>query len=347
MTTAIHTDARYAAHTMSSHVERAERLQAIEEALDASGLRDDLVALSSRTASEAELTAIHRPQHIAMLKQLSGRGNYDIDPDTYVTADSWDAAVVASGSTISLVEAVVNGDCDNGFALVRPPGHHATIGQAMGFCLVNNIAAAARYSINALKLERVAIVDFDVHHGNGTQDIFYSDPAVLFCSTHAAPFYPGTGAVNEMGREEGAGATLNVPLPYGLGDQGYAYVFSEIIAPALRIWKPQLILVSAGYDAHWSDPLGPMTLSVSGFSHLTQMLYDLATELCAGRLVMVLEGGYNLEALGAAVVAALRVLLGRDPGPDPLGAITAREPSIESVVAALKRNHPLFRQQEV
>jgi acetoin utilization deacetylase AcuC-like enzyme len=215
----------------------------------------------------------------------------------------------------------------------------------MGFCLINNIAVAARHALNQFGLERVAIVDYDVHHGNGTQAIFYRDGDVLFCSTHAAPFYPGTGDSREMGAGDGIGATLNVPLPFGVGDQGYAQVFTELIIPAVQRWKPQMILVSAGYDGHWNDPLGPMALSVTGYAQLTRMIYDLAGELCDGRLLLVLEGGYNLEALGACVVAALQVLLGRDPGPDPIGIDSGPGTSVNSSITALRRLHPLLAEQ--
>lgn len=342
MSTAILTDPRYAAHTEPGHVERAERLRAIERALKTSDLGDSLLHLAPRPASQAELAAVHTPEHLEAIRRFSQQGGGNLDLDTYVTEESWEAAVFAAGAALRAVEAVIGGECRNAFALVRPPGHHATIDRAMGFCLVNNIAVAARHAIRQLGLERVAIIDYDVHHGNGTQDIFYRDPQVLFCSTHAAPFYPGTGSLREMGAEAGAGTTLNVPLPFGVGDRGYDQIFLQTIIPALRRWHPQLILVSAGYDAHWSDPLGPMTLSVAGYARLTRMLLEVAGDLCDGRLVMVLEGGYNLEALGACVVAALRVLLGRDPGPDPIGSVTAHEPPVGPVVEALRQRHPLL-----
>ncbi len=342
MSTAILTDARYAAHTEPGHVEHAGRLNAIYHALDHSGLRADLLALEPRPASEEELRAAHTPNHVATIKRFSAQGGGNLDLDTYMTSESWLAATLAAGAALRAVDAVCRGECQNAFALVRPPGHHATPSQAMGFCLFNNIAVAAHYALNHCGLERVAIVDYDVHHGNGTQDIFYRDPRVLFCSTHASPFYPGTGSIREIGAEAGLGTTLNVPMPFGVGDQGYDQIFVQAIAPALRRWRPQLLLVSAGYDAHWSDPLGPMTLSVAGYARLTQTLYNLAEELCDGRLALVLEGGYNLEALGACVVAALRVLLGRDPGDDPLGPITAKEPPVAGIIAALRSQHPLL-----
>ncbi len=343
--TVILTDPIFDAHTWHGHVEQAARLEAIRAAIDASGLRAELHQLGPRPVDEAALLAVHTPHLLRIIRQLASYGGGQIDSDTYVTADSWEAAVRAAGCAVGAVEAVISGRAPNAFALVRPPGHHATPNRAMGFCLINNVAVAARYALDHAGYQRVAIVDYDVHHGNGTQDIFYSEPRVLFCSTHAAPFYPGTGSVAEMGDVTRApGATLNIPLPFGVGNAGYALVFEQVIAPALRRFQPQLILVSAGYDAHWSDPLGPMLLSVSGYAQLTQTLIALAEELCHGRIVMVLEGGYNLEALGACVVASLRLLLGYAPGPDPIGEVDAPEPlpEINRLIATLQARHPLL-----
>jgi acetoin utilization deacetylase AcuC-like enzyme len=342
MTTAILTDSRYAAHTNPIHVERKERLDAIEKALDSSGLRENILTLAARSATDDELSVVHFSPHLESLKRKSEEGGGELDPDTYMTPQSWEAAIWAAGGAIRLVEAVVKGECHNGFALLRPPGHHATSKRAMGFCLINNIAVAARYANQNLGVERIAIVDYDVHHGNGTQDIFYDDPKVLYCSTHASPFYPGTGSIEEMGKGDGQGATLNMPLPPGVGDKGYERMFDQVLIPALRSWKPDLILVSAGYDAHWSDPIGPMVLSVTGYERLTAMLYDLANELCQGRIVLMLEGGYNLDALGACTVAALQVLTGTHMEKDPLGVITAPEPDISNVITALLNRHPLL-----
>jgi acetoin utilization deacetylase AcuC-like enzyme len=266
-----------------------------------------------------------------------------LDLDTYTTAGSWEAALLAAGGAIQLVEAIAAGRASNGFALVRPPGHHATPTRSMGFCLFNNIAIAARHALDTLGIERLAIVDYDVHHGNGTQDCFYDEERVLFCSTHASPLYPGTGAEQEVGSGAGYGTTLNLPLAYGVGDAGFARLYDDVVLPALRRFRPQLILVSAGYDGHWDDPLGPLSLSVAGYAALTQRLAELADALCGGRIALVLEGGYSLPALGACVVAALRVLLGRDPGPDPLGAAGGREPDVSALIERTRRTHPLLR----
>jgi acetoin utilization deacetylase AcuC-like enzyme len=344
--TVILTDPSFDGHTWHGHVEQAERLVAIRQALGASNLRNELRHYEVHPALETDLEAVHTSRMLAQVRNLASYGGGQIDADTYVTSESWDTACLAAGATVGAVEAVAGATAHNAFALVRPPGHHATPSRAMGFCLINNIAVAARYARRRLGVGRVAIVDYDVHHGNGTQDIFYDDPSVLFCSTHAAPFYPGTGSVGEMGdRADAPGTTLNVPLPFGTGNRGYKQIFEQVITPALRQFRPELILVSAGFDAHWSDPLGPMVLSVSGFAQLNRALLDLADELCDSRLVMVLEGGYNLDALGACVVASVRQLLGRSPGPDPIGEVDAPEPlpEIERVITILQDRHPLLR----
>jgi len=251
--------------------------------------------------------------------------------------------VRAAGGVLAAAEAVRDGRDRTALCLVRPPGHHASPERGMGFCLFNNVAIAARYAIEKHGLERVMIVDYDVHHGNGTQDCFYDDGQVLFCSTHAWPLYPGTGAIQEVGVESGYGLTLNLPLPHGTGDAGFQRCYEEVIVPAIQSFKPQLLLVSAGYDAHWADPLGPLALSVAGFARLTQRLVTLAEQLCGGRIVLVLEGGYDLQALSAGVLAALHVLLGRDPGHDPLGPANLREPDLSALIGRVLQTHPLFQ----
>lgn len=342
MTTAIITNPAQAAHDEPRHVERAARMRAIERALDASGLRSALMTIAARHATESEIRAVHHPRLIEMLSLSTAQERLWIDGDTYTTSESFIAATLGAGAAIEAVHAVVKRRAQNAFVLSRPPGHHATMMRSMGFCLLNNVAIAARHAIQDLGLSRVAIVDYDVHHGNGTQDIFYDDPHVLFCSTHAAPLFPGTGTEQEIGSGAGHGLTLNVPLPYNTGDQGFAQLYDQIVIPALRRFRPELILVSAGYDAHWNDPLGPLSLSVSGYAALTQRLVDLANELCDGRITLILEGGYNEEALGACVVASLGVLLGRPAEADPLGTAGTREPDLSALIERTCRHHPLL-----
>jgi acetoin utilization deacetylase AcuC-like enzyme len=343
MTTAISTNPSQAVHDEPRHVERAARMRAVDQALDASGLRAQLAVLAPYLADEAAIRAVHHPRLLEMLHLSAAQERLWIDGDTYTTSDSFGAARLAAGAALEAVAAVVEGRASNAFALVRPPGHHATSTRSMGFCLLNNVAIAARYAIQSLGLSRVAVVDYDVHHGNGTQDIFYDDPHVFFCSTHASPLYPGTGQENEVGDGPAVGMTLNLPLPYGTGDQGFARVFDELVIPALRRYEPELIIVSAGYDGHWNDPLGPLALSAAGYAALTQRLTSLAAELCGGRIALALEGGYNEEALGACVVASLRVLLGQPPDEDPLGPAGTREPDVSALIERVRRRHPIFQ----
>jgi len=311
MTTAIINNPLQAMHDEPSHVECAARMDAIMAALDQSGLRADLVELAAVPVSEAQILAVHERRLLEFVRAVASRGPHWLGADTYIMPGSWDAARMAAGAAVTAVEAVVSGQVSNAFVLARPPGHHATPAQPMGFCLLNNIAIAARHALDSLGVERVAIVDFDVHHGNGTQDCFYDDGRVLFCSTHASPLYPATGAMDDVGIEDGYGTTLNLPLPYETGDLGFQELYSQVVLPAVRNFAPQLILVSAGYDAHWDDPLGPLSLSIDGYAALTQRLVALADELCGGKIMLVLEGGYSKLALAGGVIASLRVLLGR------------------------------------
>ncbi|NTV63073.1 MAG: histone deacetylase [Oscillochloris sp.] len=343
MSTVILSDARFSAHTWYGHPECADRLDAIMEAIAVSGLTDDLRSVAPAEAPEKALLAVHTSDLLWRIRHMSSYGGGQIDGDTYVTFDSWEAAVYAAGAAIGAVDAVMSRERHNAFALVRPPGHHATPSRAMGFCLINNIAVAARHALNHYGLRRVAIMDYDVHHGNGTQDAFYDEPQVLFISTHAAPFYPGTGVMSDVGTPGPAsGTTLNIPLPFGVGDSGYAKVFAEIVAPALRRFRPELLLISAGYDAHWKDPLGPMALSTTGYTHLTATLLALADELCDGRVALILEGGYNLDVLGACSIASMRLLLGRDPGPDLLGIPQMPGTNPTPQIEMIRQRHPLF-----
>jgi len=343
MTTAIINNPLQAAHDEPSHVECAARMDAIAAALDNSGLRADLVQLAPQPVSEAQILAVHQRRLVEFVRVAASRGPQWLGADTYILPGSWEAARMAAGAAASAVEAVLTGQVSNAFALIRPPGHHATPSQPMGFCLLNNIAIAARHALDSLGVERVAIVDFDVHHGNGTQDCFYDDGRVLFCSTHAWPLYPGTGAADDVGIEDGYGTTLNLPLPYQTGDVGFQLIYDQVVLSALRRFAPQLILVSAGYDAHWDDPLGPLSLSIDGYAALTQRLAALADELCGGKIVLVLEGGYSPMALAGGVVASLRVLLGRAPGVDPLGPAGQAEPDISLLIRRVRDRHPIFQ----
>jgi acetoin utilization deacetylase AcuC-like enzyme len=235
----------------------------------------------------------------------------------------------------------MKGEVENAFALVRPPGHHAMPDRAMGFCIFNNVAIAAKFALSRFNLKRVLIADFDVHHGNGTQDAFYADPTVLYFSTHQYPFYPGTGWIDETGTGEGGGTTVNFPMAAGWGDEEYLRAFNEVLVPVARRFRPDLILVSAGFDPHWDDQLAMMRVSVSGFARMAMILKELAVELCQGRLVFALEGGYNLRVVASSIKAIFDVLLGNPEIDDPLGkASMARKPEgFDDHINAIKRVH--------
>jgi len=336
-------DPIYLKHDTGSHVENSRRLEAIISRLEQTGLKQRLMPIKPHPATIEELTLVHHESHIAHVKEMAQRGGGWLDMDTVMSAGSYDAALHAAGGVIEAVAAVMGGEADSAFALVRPPGHHATPRQAMGFCLFNNVAIAARYALVKLGLERLVIIDFDVHHGNGTQEAFYDNPNVLYISTHQYPHYPGTGRVEETGRGEGTGTTINIPLPAGCGDAEYEQVFEQIIVPSARRFQPQLVLVSAGYDAHWADQLAMMQLTVTGFARIAGIIKRLADELCHGRLVLSLEGGYNLEALAASVKATFDVLLGETEITDPLGSPphSFTPPDIESLITAVRETHGL------
>jgi acetoin utilization deacetylase AcuC-like enzyme len=336
-------DPIYLKHDTGEHVENAGRLEAIIAHLEETGLGKQLTPLKPRPASAEELALVHTKQHISHLQGIAKKGGGWLDADTVMSPDSYEVALYAAGGTIVATEAVTEGKVNSAFALVRPPGHHATPRRAMGFCLFNNIAIAAAHALAKYKLERTLIIDFDVHHGNGTQEIFYDRPEVMYISTHEYPFYPGTGGVEETGRGPGKGTAINIPLPAGCGDNEYLSVFEQIIVPAARRFKPQLILVSAGYDAHWADGIALMQLSVSGFGEMARVIRDLASELCEGRLVFVLEGGYHFGALAASIKATLDALLGNTASDDPLGPSPrgGAAPKIDRLITAIKEIHSL------
>ena len=312
-------DPVYLEHETGTHVENKDRLTATISLLEESGLRDKIALLPPRAAEIDELTLVHAREHISHVEAQCSQGGGWLDADTVTSPGSYNAALHAAGGVLTAIDEVMTKRVDNAFALVRPPGHHATCWHAMGFCLFNNIAIGAKYALANYNIERILIVDFDVHHGNGTQDTFYADPNVLYFSTHEYPFYPGTGSIDETGAREGEGFTVNVPLIAGWGDEEYKAVFEDVLAPLARRFNPQLVMVSAGYDAHWADGLALMQMSVSGFARLVEILKILADTLCQGKLVFTLEGGYNHEALSSSIAATLDILLGNKDITDPLG----------------------------
>ena len=336
-------DPIYLKHDTGQHPENANRLKAIMRYLERAGPWQQLVPVKPRAATIQELSLVHDRKYISHIQEVADKGGGWLDPDTVVSADSYEVARYAAGGVIKATDTVMTGELDSVFALVRPPGHHAGTQRAMGFCLFNNVAIAAKYALKKYGLERIAIIDFDVHHGNGTQAAFYGNPGVLYISAHQSPHYPGTGSIDEIGDGRARGTTVNVPLPAGCGDSEYQRVFEQVIVPVVTRFKPQLILVSAGYDAHWADELAMMRMTITGFARITRIIKEMASQLCNGRLILSLEGGYNLTVLSSSVKAALDVLVGKTDiedklGPPPYGF---KPPDITSLIERIKEIHNL------
>lgn len=299
----------YMEHDTDGHPERKERLTAILDKIRSEKL--DVEWITPAPATVDQVATIHSPKYIDQVKAVSERGGGFLDVDTVVSRGSYDAALMAAGGAIAAVDAALDGS-EGAFALVRPPGHHAMPHRGMGFCVFNNVAIAAKYAQSKGK-KKVLIVDWDVHHGNGTQAVFYEDKSVLYFSTHQYPHYPGTGRVDEVGYEEGLGTKVNVPLPAGTGDEGYMMAYREILRPVAMEFQPDIVLASAGHDAHKDDPLGGMKMSTSGFGAIAGLVKSIADECCDGMLAVTLEGGYNLEAQAESVVSELRAFQGTVP----------------------------------
>lgn len=335
----LHQDRAQTAHDTGNHPENPGRVAAIVQHLAATGLRSALVDIAEREATAADLLLAHDAALLRLVERAEAAGGAWLDADTVVLPGSAAAARRAVGGALQAVELVLDGALDSAFCADRPPGHHATPRRAMGFCLFNQAAIAARHAIARRGLSRVAIVDFDAHHGNGTQEIFYAAGGVLYCSLHEYPFYPGTGHWRETGAGEGAGATVNLSLPAGSGDAAYLAACDRVLLPVVRRFRPELVIVSAGYDAHLADPLADMAVTAAGYEGMARRLVQLAGDLCAGRLVMVLEGGYRPAALARAVELTLRAMLG-EPAHEapPAGPV---QPAVERLLSAAAALHSL------
>lgn len=330
-------------HTLRGHPESPERLVAISRLLDDEGVLPDLLPIEPQKATREQLLRVHNKELVDTVQKAALSGWGHLDADTYVTGASYEQACLAAGTVCETVRSVVVGEAQNGLALVRPPGHHAETRRVGGFCLFNNVAVGARYAQSDLGLERVLIIDFDVHHGNGTQEVFYSDPSVLFVSLHLyhSFFYPGTGAAGETGTGDGSGANINVPFRPLAGDASYLKAIHDLVWPLARRFQPEMILVSAGYDAHWVDPLASANLSLTGIAALTAEIVQMADELCHGRVVFTLEGGYHPVALSYGVLNTAYALMGHEDIADPLGPSPKPEPDMTDLILQLERLHLL------
>ena len=310
--TGIVRDERYIEHiTDDYHPENPNRLRSIYAMLQQKDMEGFFTEIPPRLATREELEMVHLPSYIDLIASTAGQTARRLDPDTVASPKSYEAACLAVGGVLEAIEAALQGKVDNAFALVRPPGHHAEKNRAMGFCIFNNIALGAKYVMKIHGIERILIIDWDVHHGNGTQNTFYEDPKVLYFSTHRYGFfYPGTGAPAEVGSGKGEGFTVNVPMSPGSGDADYGNIFHHILKPIALSYKPQFIFVSAGFDTYSRDPLGGMRMTENGYTRLTNIIMDIAQTTCGGKIIISLEGGYDLDGLATSVKAVLRELRG-------------------------------------
>ncbi|MCC5951595.1 MAG: histone deacetylase [Acidimicrobiia bacterium] len=320
--------------TGPGHPERPERLMAVRRGLEASGVRDAFVYIEAEPAPLEAIQAVHPGRYVQALSELTAAGGGWIDGDTVVVEESYEAALLAAGAGLDVARRLQAGEADAGFCAIRPPGHHATPTRSMGFCLLNNVAVTARYLASAG--DRVLIVDYDAHHGNGTQDVFWADPQVVYVSLHEYPLYPGTGAMDETGDGAGAGATINFPLPAGATGDVYRRAFDEVLAEQLERWKPDWLLLSAGFDGHTRDPLTGLGLAAGDFADMTRWLQRFVPP---GRTIAFLEGGYDLEALTNSVASSVAALVDVNTRPEPA---TSGGPGAHVVDAVLRRRELLM-----
>jgi acetoin utilization deacetylase AcuC-like enzyme len=309
--TGIVRDNRYMDHVANTyHPESHQRLEVLYRMLQETEMKGKFIEVQPRMATREELELIHVPRYIQLVASTAGQACTMLDPDTYACSKSYETAKLAAGGTLVAVDRVLGGELDNAFAFVRPPGHHAESNRAMGFCLFNNVAIAAGYALKTHKLRKALIIDWDLHHGNGTQHSFYERADVLYFSTHQFPYYPGTGYVNEVGSGTGKGFTVNVPLSPGPGDAEYMQIFEDILEPIAMEYKPDIVFVSAGFDIYYQDPLGGMQVTPEGFANLAKIVLEFAKETCKGKVVFVLEGGYHLDGLRDSVKDVLKTMRG-------------------------------------
>lgn len=338
-------DDKYMDHRPGAgHPESHRRLEVIYRMLEDPEMKGQFQDVPVRQADVDELTLVHSPEYVSQVESTSGKDFSRLDMDTTTSSGSYEAALLAAGGLCQAISMVVSGELDNAFALVRPPGHHAEMDRGMGFCLFNNVAVGARYAQKIHDLKRIFIVDWDLHHGNGTQHSFEEDPSILYFSSHQYPYYPGTGAHNEVGIGRGEGFTINVPLSMGYGDGEYAAIFETIVRPVALEFDPDLILVSAGFDIHGNDPLGGMRVTSTGFAGLTASILNTARQCCDGKVVFTLEGGYDLDGLKNSVKAVLKEMSGLSEIPHENMASKADSGALDLAVSPVIRAHsPYWR----
>lgn len=344
--TGIVRDPRYLEHkTGIHHMEVPGRLEAIYSMINRCELKEQLIQVAPRFASLEELEMVHSPAYIEKIMDTAGEPLLYLDPDTVTSAQTCEAAFLAVGGVLEAVRCVMTGELDNAFALIRPPGHHAEKNRQMGFCVFNNVALAAEYARRRFGLSRVLIVDWDVHHANGTQHIFEQSPEVLVFSTHRFPFFPGTGSIEEVGTGDGRGFTVNVPLTPRKKDSDYAEIYEKILRPIALEFQPQLVLLSAGFDTHYDDPIGGMRITEHGYAYMTDVLLQIADSSCGGKLVAVLEGGYDLGAMRKSSKAVLEALLEGAAGAsrEKIEAVSDRSAVAGVIREAAKTQSPYWK----
>lgn len=340
------THPHYVEHDLPEHPEHAGRIRAVWRRMGESGLLPHLQVHEAVEVTREQIAAVHTEDYIRTLERISAQTApmMRIDADTYAAPISYEIARLSAGAQTQAVDLLFTGKAEKAITPTRPPGHHAIAPRGMGFCLLANVAIAVRHAQQAYGIERVLIVDFDVHHGNGTEAIFYDDPSVLFVSTHQVPLYPSTGAIDDIGTGRGTGYTLNLPVRVNTGDEQFRQLFREVIWPAAERYRPELVIVSAGFDAHWLDPLAGLRLTNTGFADLCVQLDEMANQLAGGRILFAMEGGYNVDALSYGFVNIANVLLGESVI-DPLGApppLSGRaEPDVSPIIQAARELHKL------
>jgi acetoin utilization deacetylase AcuC-like enzyme len=335
MKTGFHVDPIYLNHRPpEGHPERAERMEAMLRLARRAGELGVAVLPAARRATAEELSLVHTREHVGTIAATAGRRGVVLDPDTYTSPASYDTALCAAGGILDLVDRVMAGELGNAFAAVRPPGHHAGPHRAMGFCLFNNVALGAAYALARHGLQRVMVVDWDVHHGNGTQEIFWNDARLLYVSLHQFPYYPGTGDADEVGGGDARGRCVNIPMRAGFGDAEWTAAFRRVVVPVGKAFAPQLVMISAGFDAHERDPLASMRVTEAGYAAMTDEVMAIAREHAQGRVVAALEGGYDLTALEASVEVVLRRLASDRPAPGTFADAARFDPVYDLVRAA-------------